>query len=110
LPYAVAVGAVTAALVVRSAVAPVLGSAFPFITLFPAVFVTAFIGGFGPTCLATGLSVVFSLSPVIQPQFALSLESPADQIGILFYAVSGLATGWLGEVKLRSQRREQNFG
>jgi two-component system cell cycle sensor histidine kinase/response regulator CckA len=109
LPYLVAVAAVSMGLVVRSVVTPVLGSAFPFITLFPAVFVTAFVGGFWPTCLATGLSVLFTLSPFSRPQFALSLENPADQIGILFYVVSGLATGWLAEVKLRSQQRERDF-
>ena len=104
LLYFWAVAAVSVALVVRILLSPVLGKEFPFITLFPAVFVVATVGGFGPSVLATLLSAVAAEYLVLDLGSAPFLDR-ADQIGLAFYIGTGLATGLLGESRLRSQRR-----
>jgi two-component system, cell cycle sensor histidine kinase and response regulator CckA len=104
LPYLWAIAAVSVAIVLRNLLAPWLGTEFPFITLFPAVFLVAFVGGFGPAVLATVLSA-FAVLYLFIGLGAVPLLDHADEIGLAFYVVTGLATGVLGESRLRAQRR-----
>jgi PAS domain S-box-containing protein len=86
-------------------VGPWIGSALPFITLYPAVFVAAVLGGFGPGVLATMLSAVMALHLYIDPADSLALTDPVARFGVALFTASGLATSWLGEARLRAQRR-----
>jgi two-component system cell cycle sensor histidine kinase/response regulator CckA len=104
LPYLWAVAAVSVAIVLRNLLAPVLGTAFPFITLFPAVFVVAYIGGFGPTLLATVLSALAVVYLVFDDGSGPVLDL-ADRFGLGLYFAIGVATGLLGESRLRARRR-----
>jgi two-component system, cell cycle sensor histidine kinase and response regulator CckA len=104
LPYLWAVAAVSVAIVLRNLLAPWLGTEFPFITLFPAVFVVALLGGFGPAVLATLLSALAVVYLVIGLG-SVPLLDHADELGLAFYVATGLATGLLGESRLRAQRR-----
>jgi two-component system cell cycle sensor histidine kinase/response regulator CckA len=104
LPYLWAVAAVSVAIVLRNLLAPWLGTEFPFITLFPAVFVIASIGGFGPAVLATLLSALAVLYLLIGLG-SVPLLDHADELGLAFYVATGLATGLLGEARLRAHRR-----
>lgn len=72
--------------------------------MFPAVFIVAFIGGFGPAVLATLLSTVAAVYLVLGLGWTPSLDR-ADQLGLAFYVGTGLATGMLGESRLRAHRR-----
>ena len=56
IAYGAAIGAVLLALALRLAIAPLVHDGFPFITLFPAVILSAFLLGRGPGLLATALS------------------------------------------------------
>lgn len=103
--YAVAVVAVAVAVGVRAALTPALGTALPFITLFPAVFIVATVGGFAPTLLATILSTITALYLFIDPMGSLILKDPIAQLGVLLFSLSGLAAGWLGESRLKASRR-----
>lgn len=104
-PYAWAVLAVLVGTALREAITPVVGSALPFITLFPSVFVAAYIGGFGPALLATLLSALAALHFFIEPDFSLAVGEPATQLGVALFLISGLLTGWLGESRLRAYRQ-----
>ena len=104
LPYLWAVAAVSVAIVLRNLLAPFLGTEFPFITLFPAVFVVSLVGGFGPAVLATLLSA-FAVVYLVIGLGSVPLLDHADELGLAFYVVTGLATGLLGESRLRAQRR-----
>jgi two-component system cell cycle sensor histidine kinase/response regulator CckA len=84
---------------------PVFGTALPFITLFPAVFASAYLGGMGPALLATFLSVLAALYLFIEPLHSLSLAEPVAQLGTALFVVIGTATGLLGEARLRAHRR-----
>jgi two-component system, cell cycle sensor histidine kinase and response regulator CckA len=104
-PYFWAVLAISVGLTLRALLTPVLGSALPFITLFPAVFIAAYVGGFGPTLLATVLGVLAALYLFIGSPMTLSGIDAAGRIGAALFVVSGLMTGWLGESRMRFYRR-----
>ena len=102
--YLWAVAAVVVGIAARSMIGPWIGSALPFITLYPAVFVAAALGGFGPGVLATGLSAVLALYLYIEPAHSLALTDPVARFGVALFTASGVATAWLGEARLRAQR------
>jgi two-component system cell cycle sensor histidine kinase/response regulator CckA len=104
-PYVLAVAAVALAVALRSALNPLIGTALPFITLFPAVFLVAYVGGLGPTLLATLLGTPAALYLFIEPQHSFSLAHPVAQLGAALFAFSGLTVGALGEARLSAYRR-----
>lgn len=104
-PYAWAVLAVMAGVVLRQTMTPVVGSALPFITVFPAVFVAAYFGGLGPGLLATLLSVVAALYLFIEPRLVMALGDPVGQLGVVLFVASGVMTSWMGEARLRAHRQ-----
>jgi two-component system cell cycle sensor histidine kinase/response regulator CckA len=84
---------------------PVLVNRLPFITLFPAIFVVAYLGGFGPTLFALLLGTPAALYFFIEPQYSFSLGEPVAQVGTTLFLLAGLAAGWLGEARLQAHRR-----
>ena len=105
--YLWAVTAVALGVALRTLLAHVLGVEFPFITFFPAIFAVAYIGGFGPTLFATLLSVLAVVYLFVDPVPTLPLGDPAAQVGAALFILSGIATGWLGESRLRANRRAE---
>jgi two-component system, cell cycle sensor histidine kinase and response regulator CckA len=103
-PYLWAGLAVAIGISLRSLLGPELNVRLPFITLFPAVFVAAYIGGLGPTILATLLSILGALYLFMEPVNSLSLTDPVARLGVTLFGISGVATGWLGEARLRAHR------
>src|SRR5438552_1211836 len=53
--YALAVGIAVVAILVRLALDPVWGIRLPYITLFPAIMLSAWLGGFWPGIVTTAL-------------------------------------------------------
>jgi two-component system, cell cycle sensor histidine kinase and response regulator CckA len=83
---------------------PLLGNELPFITLFPAVFLAAWAGGLGPALLATAASVLLALLLFFPPTFS---HGPIGIIGAGLFLLIGVATGWLGQSRLRAQARAE---
>ena len=63
----VAVAVTAAALLLRHVLQPWLGPNVPYLQFFPAILIAAWYGGFGPGCLATGLSTVASMYFYLSP-------------------------------------------
>ena len=103
--YVAAIVAVAVAVAARAVLTPALGTALPFITLFPALFIVASIGGLAPTLLATFLGTIAALYFFIDPVHSLALAEPVAHLGVALFALSGLASGWLGESRLEANRR-----
>src|SRR4051812_12890466 len=104
-PYAWAIVATLVGVALREVLNPILGTNLPFITVFPAVFIAAYLGGLGPTLLATALSVLAAAYLFMEPRLALALTDPVAQVGITLFALSGLLVGSIGESRLRAHRR-----
>jgi two-component system, cell cycle sensor histidine kinase and response regulator CckA len=104
IPYLWAVVAVALGVQLRLMLIPELAQALPFITLFPAIFVVAYVGGFGPTVLATFLSILAALYLFIEPVRSFALANPVAQLGAVLFGATGIGVGWLGEARLRALR------
>jgi PAS domain S-box-containing protein len=103
-PYLWALLAVLLGLSLRGLLGPELSTRLPFITLFPAIFAAAYLGGFGPTLLATLLGILGARYFFIEPVGSLSLATSVSRWGVGLFGITGVATGWLGEARLRAHR------
>jgi K+-sensing histidine kinase KdpD len=104
-PYVIAIVAVIAMAALRLGLNRWLGSEFPFVTFFPAVFLAAWIGGWWPTVAATLLGAALSVLLVMAPVDPKTSINPAEVIGLLLFVTIGLAAGALGEARRRDQAR-----
>jgi len=102
LRYTVAVGCVALAVLVHRVLEPFGGARAPVVMLTLAVFGASIYGGAGPGLLATALSVLVTLS---SPPWSFSLADPAQRLRLVLFAVIGACTAFLGEARLRSERR-----
>jgi two-component system, cell cycle sensor histidine kinase and response regulator CckA len=103
-PYLWAALATGIAVLLRAALTPYIGPALPFITLFPAVFVSAYIGGFGPAILTTILGILAALYWFIEPVYSFALIDPVSRLGVGLFGIIGFAVGRLGEARMRAHR------
>lgn len=84
--FAWGVGLFAAAFVLRLAAEPVLPPGFPFLTFFPAVIITAFVAGAGPSILCAVLSGAAALYFFIPPERSFHIDLPSG-VAIAFFAV-----------------------
>ncbi|HEX5766902.1 MAG TPA: PAS domain-containing protein, partial [Burkholderiales bacterium] len=113
LPYLVAVLAVAAALALRAALDPWLGARTPYVTLFGAVIVAAWYGGFAPALVAAVLGWLGSDVLFVEPRGRISFRGTAQLIELAAYACSTLLIAALGgamrRARQRSEESEQRF-
>ena len=91
----------------RALLTPVLGFELPFITLFPALFFAAWVGGLGPSLLATVVGAACALVLFFPPAYSLSITGPVANLGVALFVLIGLIAGALGESRLRVLDRVQ---
>lgn len=107
--YAIALGVTAAAILVRWVVDPWLGDSLPFITLFGAVALVAWLCGSRPALLATVLgylAVDFLFAPV---RGSVSLGSPAEVVSLVAYLVScAIIIGFGGSARRAMVRAGQS--
>jgi signal transduction histidine kinase len=86
--YAIGLLAFALALAGRFALIGVLPpTGFPFLTFFPAVLLTAFLGGLGPGLLVSALSILAAWHSFMPPAGSFTLKTTADVIALVFFAV-----------------------
>jgi PAS domain S-box-containing protein len=102
--YAIAVLAVAATASLRFVLEPVVGERLPFVTLFFAVFVAAWYGGLGPGLLATALGAFVSAFLFIGAMTRVPGLDRIAALGMMLFVLTGLATAWMGETRLRAMR------
>src|SRR5262245_36848866 len=84
--YAVAVAATALAVAFRGALTPLWGQHLPLIMFYPAIMVSAWLGGFGPGILATTLSAA---SAALLWPLRMG-DNMADLVGLLVFVGIGL--------------------
>jgi PAS domain S-box-containing protein len=102
--YTVAVSAVAAAIVARLLMDPVLGTRFPFATVFFAVLLAAWYGGFGPALAATILGGLASAYFLLPPRYNLALEGIDNQGGLALYLAVGLGIALIGGAMRKARK------
>ena len=106
---AFAIGTFAVALALREAVDPVLPPGFPFLTFFPAVIVTTFVGGRGPGILCAVLSGLAAWYFFIPPFDSFAIDGQVALALVFYVAIVGVdialihVTQRVGE-RLRAER------
>lgn len=95
LPYGVAIGATTTALLLKFWLAPVLpNSADTFFEI--AVIVSTWYGGFWPGMVATGFSALAIQYFLILPIHSWGIEPPTDSLRLATFLFVAFTINWLG--------------
>ena len=91
----VAVISVAAAVLLRFALAPLLGSETPFILFFAAVLASASIGGLRPGLVATALSALSAAFFFFEPKYTLVISAPRQFVQLLLFLLEGGAISYI---------------
>ncbi|WP_119152917.1 sensor histidine kinase [Caldimonas tepidiphila] len=107
--YGAALLIVLVAAAVRWALQPVMGVAPPYITFYLAVVMAAAFGGFGPGLFATFVGGLLGIGLATMPLEKLLLFTPAEQVRLAIYLLSGLGISLIaGSMhRARGQAREE---
>ena len=95
--YVIAVAAAVTGLLLRLAVEPVWNGRLPYITLFPAIMVSAWVGGFGPGLLTTFLAALGAAYFWLPPLRSLWIIDPGEWLGLVVFMVVGTVISGLNE-------------
>ena len=104
-PYGVAAVVVVTAIALRLSLDPILGTRFPFATVFFAVLFSAWVGGFGPALFATAIGAVGSLYFLVEPRHRLWPDDAEGVGGLLLYLAVSLGIALIGR-GMRQARHE----
>jgi PAS domain S-box-containing protein len=99
--YGLAVLLAGAAVAARLALEPVWGLKVPLITMFPAIMVSAWLGGFGPGMVTTLLCAVAADYFWLAPPGAF-VPAPAELLALVVFVAIGVVTSALNEAWRRS--------
>jgi PAS domain S-box-containing protein len=95
--YGVAVGAAVVAVLVRLGLDSVWGLSLPYITFFPAITLSAWLGGLWPGVVTTLLCAIAADSFWIEPARSWVMVSPANLLGMLVFVAVGVLISALNE-------------
>lgn len=101
--YGVAVLAVGAAIGVRLLLDPLLGTRFPFATLFLAVVVAAWAGGFGPALAAAIAGAAGASWFLLEPRHRLWPDDAGSTGGLLLYFGVSIGIATIGRAMRRAR-------
>src|SRR5262245_43770830 len=109
LGWILALAATGAAVFGRVLLNPLLGERLPFVTLFAAVALAVWIGGFAPAVAAAilGYLAMHQLVRSVGPGWSLSPDTPAGLAGVAAYALTCLVIIALGSGMRRARARAE---
>jgi len=106
--YVIAVLAASVSVATRQFLTPELGLELPYITLFPAIMLSGWLGGFGPGLLCTILSVLAAAYLWLPSTLGFGdWPTIGDALGMALFCATGLFTSTLAEARLRALARAQ---
>src|SRR5215813_50083 len=105
--YGIAVAALAAAVFLRWLLDPVLGDTLPLVTLYGAVAVAVWVGGYRPAMLVVALGYVACAYLFIEPRGSLGLVEGRNLVGLAAYLTTCLIIIGLGEAMRVAQRRAE---
>ena len=105
--YLVALLSLAAAIVLRALLDPVLGDRVPFVTVFGALIVAAWFGGFAPALAAALLGYLAVDYFFIEPRAQIGLRGAAHAAELVGYLLSAALIAALGGVMHTARRRAQ---
>jgi two-component system sensor histidine kinase/response regulator len=106
IAYGVAVLATGLSVIARWPLESFLGHDKPLITFFPAIILSAYLGGWGPGLTATLLGAAAADYFFIAPAYSFAVKAPSDIYGIVMFVLTGGFISALTEALHRSRLRE----
>jgi PAS domain S-box-containing protein len=103
--YSAAVSVLAVAVALRWLLGPYLGDTLAFITLFGAVAVAVWLGGYGPAILVAGLGYVACAYLFVSPRGVLGLNEHRNVIGFGAYVLTCFIIIAMGQAMRRAQYR-----
>ena len=103
--YGVAIVALVAAVLLRWLLDPLMGDFLPLVTLFGAVAIAVWYGGYRPALLATALGFLACDYLFIQPRGSFVMDEVHDYVGLMLYLLTCSIIIAFGEAMRVSQRR-----
>jgi PAS domain S-box-containing protein len=100
--YLATLATVAISLTVRYALRSRLGLDVPYLLFYPAIIVSAWIGGLGPGLLATAVSALAAMFWLLPPP-GPAVADPADQLSLAIFVLTGSAIAVLNERLHRTQ-------
>jgi PAS domain S-box-containing protein len=107
--YAIAFAALAAAVLLRWLLEPLLGNALPLVTLFGAVAVAVWIGGYRPAGIVAILGYLAANYLFFEPRGVISVDFE-NVVGLLAYAFTCSLIIGIGEAMRRAQARARERG
>jgi PAS domain S-box-containing protein len=107
LRYGCAAVCVALAIGVRLLLNPLLRDAFPFATVFFAILVTAWVGGFGPAVTAVILGGLGADYFLIPPRGSLIPAGMLEWAGMVLYSATGFGIALLGGIMHDAKKRAE---
>jgi len=100
-----AVASVFSAVALRLLLLPAFGTTRPYITLFPAVTISAVAGGLWSGLLATALSTLFANYYLQEPVGQLTAMDSGSLVGMLLFVLNGVVVSFVCQARQRYQLR-----
>ena len=104
-PYLIAAAVFSAAVLVRLALAPYLGTQYAYLQFYPAVFVAAWFGGAPAGLTVTVLSALWTQYYLVGPQNSLAAGSIGDLVAEGVFVLSGAMMSLMAHTRDRALRR-----
>ena len=107
IAYSVAVLGTAVCLLARWPLWPLLGDRHAYLTCLPAIFISAYYGGWRPGVLAVLLGALSAQYFLIEPFYSLTIEKVV-QVGLMYFLLVGMVLG-LNEALIRRRRAEERL-
>ena len=95
--YLIAITAAGSGLLLRLALEPIWGGRLPYITFFPAIMVSAWVGGVGAGLATTFLSALGAAYFLLRPLQSLRVTDPGEWLGLTVFVIVGAVITGLNE-------------
>jgi PAS domain S-box-containing protein len=105
IAYGVAVLATGVSLLIRLPLVPWLGYHAELMTFFPAIILSAYLGGLGPGFLATLLGAAIGAFFFLEPHYSFAIRDLGTAYGLGLFVLTGVVISGLMESLHRSRRR-----
>ena len=111
IAYSIAIALFIIALIGRFALTEVLPTGFPFLTFFPAILLSAYLGGIGPGIACATISTVAAWYWFIPPVggFSLNLQSAVALVFFIVISIVDLLIIHVMQQSLHDLRQERNL-
>lgn len=105
--YSVVAASVVLSTLARFALAPLLGTRAAFIVYFPALVLSAWVGGWGGGLVALALSTLAATYYFLSPAQALLIPERSDQVSLLVFVVVGLSVSAISSSQRKARQRAE---